>query len=267
MNELEHLISSLTEGHNLSDILLLFMLVFTRWLAFTIMIPIFGALLLPSIVRIALAGLMSIVSVIVLAQGAFLLAPTNIFLVTALFIKEALIGFIIGFLASLIFFAYELAGQLIDIARGASMAKMLVPELKIQSSPMGTLFFQLALVIFLALGLHRELITNLFLSFEIFPAFSLAIDLKTINPFVVATKILASLFGLSLRFSMPVIFICFLIDLAFGLMNRVAPQINAYFLSLPAKIIGGLVMLFFSLPFLIDDFLEHYRELTLSLFQ
>ncbi len=267
MNHIEDLVTGLIQGLNPLNILLLFMLIFTRWLAFTIMIPIFGALLLPAIVRIALAGVMSLISVVMLAPRTDFIADISIFLVAILFVKEAFIGFIIGFLVSLIFFAYELTGQLIDIARGANMAKMLVPELKIQSSPLGTLFFQLALVIFLASGLHRELIAKLFMSFERFPVFSLFIETGDINPLALATKILAQLFSMAVGFALPVIFICFLIDLAFGLMNRVAPQINAYFLSLPAKIIGGLMMLFFSLPFLIDDLLTHYRELTFSFLQ
>ena len=64
-----------------------------------------------------------------------------------------------------------------------------------------------------------------------------------------------------MRLALPVVFICFLIDLAFGFLNRVAPQINAYFLSLPAKMMGGLIMLFFLIPLLLDEFLEHHDHM------
>lgn len=261
MTSLEDIIAKIDQ-HTVHNYIVLFMLICTRWLALSIMTPIFGALLLPSLVRIGLAALMSVVSILVVPTTIGL-PETNMYIITALFVKEAMIGFIMGFFISLLFFAYELTGQFIDSARGANMARMLVPELRTQSSPMGTLLFQFALVIFFALGLHRSFILSVFKSFEQFPVFSLSFGANSLDSLRVATHILGSLFSLAVRLSLPVLFLCFLIDSAFGLMNRVAPQINAYFLSLPAKIITGLIMLFFCLPFLLDDFMAHDQEMMI----
>lgn len=263
MSDIVSFISHLIPGVAPLDALLLFMLIFTRWLVMTIMMPFLGAQLLPSLVRIALACMLSIISFLMLVNLTDFSRELGIFLIGLLFLKEALLGFVLGFLASLIFYAYELFGEFIDFARAASMAKLLVPELKHQSSPMGVLLFQLALVIFLSLGFHRLAIANAYQSFALFPVLLVSPGLLSGEGFFTLTvEILGALFELSLRFALPVILICFLIDLAFGLMNRVAPQINAYFLSLPAKIIGGLIMLFFLLPFLLDDFSDHHRDLS-----
>lgn len=257
---LDQLFATLNLGKSLNECIVLYMLIFTRWLFFSFLIPFLGASLLPSLVRIALVALMSFVSFTVLNTGLELTKTIDILSLTMLFIKEALIGFVMGFLVSLIFYAYELAGEIMDMSRGASMARMLVPELKTQSSALGTLLFQFSLVIFISLGLHREMIASLFKSFETFPLLSLDMNLNYKGSMLAATQILGSLFALSCRFALPILFICFLIDLAFGLINRIAPQINAYFLSLPAKILGGLIILFLCLSFLMDDFLFFIEE-------
>lgn len=254
---LEQVLASYNITH-IEHFVVLLLLTFARWLMLTMTLPLFGAMILPSMIRIALALVMSCISVLVITPKTMAL-DASFLLMAALLIKELLLGFILGFFASLIFYIYELVGQFIDLARGASMAKMLVPELKIQSSPLGTLLFQFALVIFLALGLHRQVISAIFMSFTHFPPYSLSIP-ETNSWLYGAVGVLSMLFNVALRLSLPVIFLCFIIDIAFGLMNRVAPHINAYFLSLPAKIIGGLIMLFCALPFLADDFLLHYQE-------
>ena len=38
----------------------------------------------------------------------------------------------------------------------------------------------------------------------------------------------------------------FLADVTFGLLNRVAPQLNAYFMSMPVKALGSIIVLFFA---------------------
>lgn len=265
MTDIESFINQFLPTINASHALITYLLMFTRFLVLTIMMPIFGAQILPSLVRVALAALLSAVSFIVFVDQAHISFELNFFVITLLFFKEALIGFIIGFFASLIFYAYELFGELVDLARGASMAKQLVPELKHQSSAMGTLLFQLALTIFFIAGFHRDILSAVFESFRRIPATSFSVDILP-NDFALASmNLLGSLFLIAFRFALPIVFICFVIDLAFGLMNRVAPQINAYFLSLPAKTVGGLLMLFFTLPFLLDDFFDHHRELLVFL--
>lgn len=245
----------------LNNYLLLFLLIFTRWLVMTFMLPFLGAAILPALVRVILASILSLISFMMLFTQTSFISGISIFVVVALFAKEALIGFILGILGSLIFYTYEILGQILDIARSANMAKLLVPELKSQSSPLGTLLFQLSLVLFFSLGLHTGVIRALYSSFERFPVMTLSTNLFDASHLHLSSIILASMFELALRLSLPVLFTCFLIDLAFGFLNRVAPQINAYFLSLPAKMMGGLIMLFFLLPLLVDEFMAHHDQM------
>ncbi len=107
--------------------------------------PIFGAQILPGVIRVALSALLAFLIFLPLLDQAKALGDLSIFVIVMLFLKEASYGFILGFLASLLFYGYELFGEMIDLARGASMSKLLVPELKHQSSPMEHIVFPIGL--------------------------------------------------------------------------------------------------------------------------
>src|SRR5947209_4721818 len=76
----------------------------------------------------------------------------------ALMLKEVLVGLTIGFVAG-IFDAVRSAGTLIDTAGGANLATVMVPEIKEQASLFANLQFQLAIVVFFAVGGHRLFLT------------------------------------------------------------------------------------------------------------
>jgi flagellar biosynthetic protein FliR len=240
-----------------NNYLLIFMLIFTRWLLMSLVAPFLGATLIPALVRITLVIFLSLISFLIIIPDINFIDNLNIIIIVFLFIKEALLGFIIGLCASLIFYLYELVGTFIDLARSASIVKILVPQLKQQSSPLGVLLFQFSLVLFFSLNLHGPVIKALYLSFERFPILSFPEYRIEYNH---AFKLIAYLFEIALRLGAPVIFICFLIDLAFGFLNRVAPHINAYFLSLPAKMMGGLIIFFFVITIYFEEFIIHHEK-------
>ncbi len=261
MKDIVDIIASLLPGISPFDALLLLMLVLTRWLMMTITMAFLGSHLLPGPVRMGLAALLSIVCFVIIVDKQTFFSLT-VMTIALLFVKEAFLGLLIGFFASLLFYAYELIGELIDFSRAATMGRLLVPELKHQSSAMGVLLFQLCLVMFIGFGFHRDVIKSAVESFVVFPPLSLNDNLLSSDLLSLSVRIMETLFEMALRFALPIMVVSFLIDLAFGLMNRVAPQINAYFLSLPAKMLGGLIIVFLILPFLIDDYAEHYYRLS-----
>ena len=70
-------------------------------------------------------------------------------------LKEVFVGFVIGFLNSHIFLAMDMAGRIIDTARGVSMSEVQVPHSKQRATITGNLYYQLFLVIFLLAGAHH----------------------------------------------------------------------------------------------------------------
>ena len=60
-----------------------------------------------------------------------------------LMLKEVFVGFVIGFLNSHIFLAMDMAGRIIDTARGVSMSEVQVPHSKQRATITGNLYYQL----------------------------------------------------------------------------------------------------------------------------
>lgn len=189
-----------------------------------------------------------------------------------LMLKEAFIGFAIGF-AACIFDAFEVAGRMIDTVRGSSMAEVMVPLSGERATPIGDIFFQLLVVIFMAVGGHRIFFMAYAHSFEVLPLDKHLDYGPALWPFIdLMMRICAEVLFIGVLISAPVIAATFLTDLVFGILNRVAPQLNAYFLSMPVKAMAGIIMLFVALTPLVQRMIDYgvwsleIIETTISLF-
>lgn len=69
------------------------------------------------------------------------------------------------------------------------------------------------------------------------------------------------LFRLALAFAMPALLVMLLVDVALGLVNRSAPQLNVFFLSMPIKSLLGLLMLLLALSTAFAPLIERMRGL------
>ncbi|MGF6401584.1 type III secretion protein T [Pseudomonas frederiksbergensis] len=175
-----------------------------------------------------------------------------------LIVGELSIGLLMGFCAAIPFWAMDMAGFLIDTLRGSSMASVLNPLLGEQSSLFGILFTQIFGVLFLVSGGLNQLIAGIYHSYTALPPGEV---------FHFGLGFLAFLsqqwqltYELCLRFSMPAIVVILLVDMALGLVNRSARQLNVFFLSMPIKSAFVLLMLVMSLEFAFNAPLEQSTQ-------
>ena len=206
------------------------------WLA-----PFLGGRLVPVPVKTGLILVLTLVMfpLVVRTVPSGISAP----LAVALLAKEALVGMALGFVVSAAFWGAEAAGRLVDTARGASMAELTIPHTGTRSSPMGALFFQLALVLFIVLGGHRIFITALGASYEVLPVATFPVARGFGGLALLCCRVTADIFVLGLSLAAPVIAAVFLTDVTLGLINRFAPSINVFFLAMPAKAVIGIGIL------------------------
>lgn len=168
---------------------------------------------------------------------------------------ELCIGVLLGFCAAIPFWAMDMAGFLIDTLRGASMASVLNPMLGQQSSLLGILFTQVFGVLFLMGGGFNLLIESIYHSYASLPPGEVFRLGPGFPDFLSHQWQLA--YELCLRFSMPAIVAILLVDLALGLINRSAQQLNVFFLSMPIKSAFAILMLIISVGFAFQTPLEH----------
>ena len=165
--------------------------------------------------------------------------------------KEALIGFLIGFFGAIPFWVAENIGNFIDNQRGATMGEVYSPLSGAQVSTTGIFFTQIVSTLFFVGGAVFLLLGATYASYRIWPVFAEGVSLVSDAPAV----ILGSLDGMlktTVVISAPVIIIMFLATLGLGLVNRTAPQLNVFFLSMPIKSALGVAMLVIYIPFILD---------------
>lgn len=168
------------------------------------------------------------------------------------------IGLMIGFCAAIPFWALDMAGYLIDTLRGASMASVLNPLLGQQSSLFGILFAQVFSVLFLVTGGFNELIAAIYHSYATLPPGTVLRYGPGFLAFL--SQLWQLMYELCLRFSMPAIVVILLVDMALGLINRSAQQLNVFFLAMPIKSAFALLMLIMCLNFAFGGLLERTAQ-------
>ncbi len=272
LNLLEQVLKSYNINQNPQDFVMLFSLAFARYAAFVNTVPFLGGQSVPSRIKVAFAAALVLITFPSLTNEISSENSMQIGAVTYFFliIKEFFVGYTLGFVASAVFEAIQSAGRIIDIQRGASMSEMLSQTVQEKVSEIGLLKLQLSISIFFAVGFHRYFISALILSFEYIPAtkfVNLQTSMMTNVDFF--TNLFGQIFAISIQLSLPIIISLLLTDLFFGMLNRVAPQANVFFLSMPVKMTVGIFVLILSLSFMVERykfyFFENYKEFEIIL--
>ncbi|KWN58213.1 type III secretion system export apparatus subunit SctT [Burkholderia ubonensis] len=160
---------------------------------------------------------------------------------------ELCVGLLIGFCAAVPFWVLDMAGFLIDTMRGASMATMLNPLLGLQSSLFGVLFSQIFALLFLVLGGFNALLEAIYASYETLPPG--AVFRFNADALWFIGHQWQLMYELCLRFAMPATGAALLVDMALGLLNRSAQQLNVFFLAMPIKSAFALLMMIMCVGF------------------
>lgn len=253
--------------------LLIGTLVLARVSSMLALTPFFGSKAAPFEVKMGLAVGLSLVVYPLAYDAARAYGPIPVSAIPflLLMLKEIFIGGILGFVVSKLFWAMEVAGRLIDTTSGTAMAEVLVPQSGSRATPFGDLLYQLLIVFFMALGGHRWFIQNFAMSFQTLPLnHALQLSTNAMVPFFEhMIRLTADLMMLGILVATPVVAATFITDLVFGILNRVAPQLNAYFMSMPVKSIAGVIMTFLLLAPLavrIEDYVVwHLRDVETTL--
>jgi type III secretion protein T len=212
-------------------------------------LPPLGSRMLPPSARMVLS--------VVLAYG--MLGPVGggevppAALAVLLLLKEAVLGFVIGFLASLPFHFMQQAGYLVDAGRGGAMSRLLSPAGDETVTPFATLFFFVTVLFFFATPAGRAFWTALDASFRAFPPLPAAGILPAAGPMLRAVlAAVGKIFLLSVMAAFPVLLLVLVVDVLSGVLGRFSPLAGGYFVSMPVRtaigVGGGALVLTFLSP-------------------
>lgn len=232
---LEQLISELGVKTNLSLVILTVALLISRIIPVVVLSPFLGGEVVPTEIKIGIG--VTLAAVLFPAVSARIgEIPVHAIPYIALLLKEIFVGVAISFVVSMIFEAAQIAGTLVDTFAGTNMAQVMVPQLQQQVSLFASLKLQIAVVLFLTLNGHHMVIealadSLLILPLDKYPAFS-----QGSWPFFeFVIRVFADLLKIGLALAAPAFLATFITDLALGMVNRVAPQIQVFFISMSIK--------------------------------
>ncbi len=224
------------------------LLIVGRILGVFIQAPLFNSRSIPFLAKTALAVWIAIIIWMVTPVSPFF--ATNFFVFLTALVFEVALGFVIGFICNLIFVAIQSAGEIIDLQMGLSVASALDPVFGAVISIVGRLSFFTALIIFLAVNGHHLVLSGFHQSFISLPAGQMA-NFASGN-FVQQTIDLGSLLWLTaIKLSAPIVLLIFISDFTFGIVSRVAPQVNVFMLGFQVKPMLGLFGLMVCMPFIV----------------
>lgn len=228
--------------------LLALMLILARIAGVFIAAPLFSSRSFSTPAKVAFAVWLSIVLWFVTPIAPNL--PSTALPMMLVMTSEVAIGYIIGFICNIMFLAVQSAGEMIDLQMGLSVAQALDPVFGAVVSIIGRLAFYVALITFIVLDGHHMLLAALHQSFTALPAGQIA---NFASPGLAQQMIgLGSALWLaSLKLAVPVILLIFLADFTFGIVSRVAPQVNVFMLGFQVKPLLGLFGLLLISPFLV----------------
>jgi flagellar biosynthetic protein FliR len=152
---------------------------------------------------------------------------------------QIFIGGALGFLVLMLFSALQAAGDMLDLFGGFTLATGYDPLSFNQSSVFGRFYNLVAVTILFGTQGHLLILRGFLQSFRTMPL-NVTFSLDTFSRLLL--KGIAELFLSALQIAGPLIAVLFLADVAFGLLNRVAPALNAFQLGFPAKIFLLLTM-------------------------
>ena len=260
MDALSSLLSAAGFRGNLQGTLLLFGLVMARLATAISFTPFLGGQAVPVQVR---TGLAAVMAMLIVPQLTVPISPTPVFAL-ALLVKEVLLGAILGFLAQLIFLAVEMSGALIDTQRGMNQISLYTPQLQGPASLLGMLLLQAALALFVTFDGHLYYLRALTDSFTALPAATLpSMSAGGLALAELMLRLTADLLVIAIRLAAPVLVALFLLDVTFGIFNRMAAQVPVHQENQTSKALVSLLILLPLLPILMTQL----REWPLTLFQ
>jgi flagellar biosynthesis protein FliR len=232
-------------------------LVFVRTETLFLAVPVLGGSSIPVQARVALGFIVSVL-ILPISPAAALPGTDAVSLLLGM-LYEFLVGLTMGIAVNAVISTISFAAETIVNEIGLMRMETLNPMTSDSGEGGGisTLMFFFGLMVFLAMGMHREVILALAESFRALPAGCMNTSGLSVEAVIEVTK---QIFVVGLLMSAPFIAIAFLVNMVFALLGKIAQKMNVFILSFSVKILAGVALLATSLTLL-----EHYMEVEFSM--
>ncbi|MGG1399048.1 flagellar biosynthetic protein FliR [Bacillus salipaludis] len=222
-----------------------FLLVFVRITTFMVSAPVFSGRQIPASYKIGFSAVLSILCFGMVKGPVHNLEMGAIVL---LILKEFIIGIALGMVANIMLYSVQVAGSLIDIQIGFSMASLFDPTFGTNTQLTGRLKNILAILVLLTTDGHHLLIKGILASFD---WITLQASIPAWMDGRLSTFLLhcvEQMFMIGFMMAAPIIGTLFVVDVGLGIISRTVPQMNFFAVAPPIKIMLHFLIYLFILP-------------------
>lgn len=205
--------------------------------------PVFSARFVPVRVRLGLALALTVVVAPVMPVVAPVVPFSGEGFLVAL--QQVLTGFVMGLALALVFTVFELAGQVVAQHMALHFASLVDPNSGVQVPMISQFYLVLATLAFLGLNGHLLCIEVLAESFRVLPVGVDGLAREGLWSLVLQG---GWIFSAAVLFALPVVAALLIVNLAFGVMTRAAPQLNIFAVGFPITLILGFSLMLVTLP-------------------
>jgi len=234
-------------------------LVFARLASIVMLIPGIGETFIPPRIRLAFAFAMAL-AIIPVVSGGVPPIPAQVSGVAGAVIKEVLIGLMIGAILRLFMSSLATAGEIISLQTTLSFAQTANPTQAQPSTTLSTFLGLMGVVLIMTTDLHHLFLSAIVRSYAIFP-FHRAVQVADAGQLAIQT--VGKSFALGLQLSAPVVVFSLIFNIATGLIGRVMPQFQVFFVATPLMVLMGLSIFALSLGTIGMVWVDRYRELLM----
>lgn len=196
------------------------------------MLPLFSYRTIPATFKVGIGFFLALIMFISMEAPVFEINATYYLLI----LKEALVGILIGFIASVMMSAIQTAGGFIDFQMGFGMVNVMDPQTGAQSPIMGQYLYIISLLFLLTVNGHHLMLDGIYYSYQFIPVDQVWLPLGHENVIELVVKSFNAMFMIALQLSLPIVASLFLVDVALGIAARTFPQLNIFVVGIPIKI-------------------------------
>jgi flagellar biosynthetic protein FliR len=234
----------------------LYLLMFSRIGAILMLMPALGEDMIPMRMRLSFALAFTLVLYPLLSPSLPAM-PDDVMAIIGLIFHELAIGIILGAIVRISVMATQVAGAIIAFQTGLSSAMAADPtQVGMQGAVFGSFLSFLGMVLIFATDLHHVALAATYDSYMVFP---LDAPLMFDDAAQLAIRTVGSAFSIGIQMSAPFIVFGLVFNLGAGILARLMPALQVYFLLMPANIIIGLVLFAMLLVMMMGWYLSHFE--------
>lgn len=165
--------------------------------------------------------------------------------------QELLIGMLLGLIGRITLSALHVTSQIIGMQSSLSSATIFNPNLGAQDNMIGAALISAATVMIFASDLHYKVLEAFIYSYERFPPSG---PFAYVEISAYCSKLVQTSFAFGIQLAMPFMIAGLFINFCLGLLNRLMPQLQVYFLAMPLQILIALIFLVLTMGLMLTYF-------------